>query len=354
MTNTLGSARTRIEKQKARAVRRATYPDRVLGLWKETMRERIEATSQLVSFQVRRGDCHYHSIFSHDGIGSVAETVAWRDKSGLDFLFITDHETVRQKIECVKYRNLWWGQEAGTRHHHMGILGLDKKYRAKGDLAQDYKNIIALGGFPFILHPTGWFPAINYTREQIDDLDRLGDDFTMEVINGANTIFNCYGVSDQRATALWDKHLCQGKIVRGMGNSDGHFYQVIGDIWNGVFVEHLTKNSVITSLWGGHLFISDAPFINLTCSGTMMGDVLNMRPGSTAEMHYECADSYGLQRVRLIADGKVVMDLWPRHKPVVKGSFTMTFKGGKSYLRAECFARDNRRAYTNPIYIRED
>jgi len=256
-------------------------------------------------------------------------------------------------LECVKYRNLWWGQEPFTRHHHLGILGLDEKYDVKHDLAKDYNSIIALGGFPFIPHPTGWFPFTQYTQEQIDDLDRLGDDFSMEVINGANNIFDCYDATDDLALTLWDKHLCQGKIVRGMCNTDAHLYQSIGDIWNGVFVERLTMKNVIASLWDGHLFFSDAPFINMACDRAVMGDVVKKRKGSNVEVRYECADSLGLQRIRLIKDGEVVMDLWPRHEQLVNGLYTMKYKGGKSYVRLECFARDNRRAYTNPIYIRE-
>ena len=108
-----------------------------------------------------------------------------------------------------------WGQEPGTQHHHLGILGLDRKYNVKHDLFKDYNAVIARGGFPFIPHPTGWFPTRRYTREQIDALELLGDNFTMELINGANNIFDCYDTTDDGAIALWDQHLSRGKIVRG-------------------------------------------------------------------------------------------------------------------------------------------
>jgi len=352
MPSTTPRERARQRKLKARAAKRATYPDRVIGFWKEAMRERIEATRKLASFRVSRGDCHYHTTFS-DGIGTVADTAAWMEKAGLDFLFVTDHGTVRQKVECVKYKNLWWGQEPGTQHHHLGILGLDEKYSVKHDLVRDYNSVIARGGFPFIPHPTGWFPTMRYARERIDALDWLGDDFSIEVINGANNIFDCYDITDELSVELWDKHLCQGKIVRGMGNTDAHLHQAIGDVWNGVFVPRLTRKNVLASLWAGHFFASDAPFANLTCGRAIMGDVVKKRRGSAVEVRYECVDSLGLQRVRIVADGRVVRDLWPRHEQILKGSYKIKFKGGKSYVRAECFARDNRRAFTNPIYIQE-
>ena len=136
-------------RKKNRAARRATYPDRVIGFWKEAMRDRIDATRKLASFKVSRGDCHHHTTYS-DGVGSVAETASWVKLAGLDFQFITDHGTVRQKVECVYYENLWWGQEPGTEHHHLGILGLDRKYtqtRPGQRLPQDHR----VGGLS--LHP---------------------------------------------------------------------------------------------------------------------------------------------------------------------------------------------------------
>ena len=346
------SARERALKRKAFAEKRLKYPDRVIGFWKDVMRERIEQTRKLVGFKVSRGDCHIHTTFS-DGIGTVAETAGWIEKAGMDFSFITDHGTVRQKAQCVKYKNLWWGQEPGTQYHHLGILGLDRKYTVTRDLVVDYNNIIALGGFPYIPHPTGWFPATRYTQEKIDALALLGDDFSIEIINGANNIFDCYDITDEMSVALWDKHLSQGKTVRGMGNTDAHLPQALGDVWNGVLVDRLTKKNVLKALWAGHFFASDAPFINLTCGRSGMGDVIQKRKGSAVELRYECADSLGLQQIRVIADGVVVKDLRPRDERVVKGVHKMKFKGGKSYVRVECYARDNRKAFANPIYLRE-
>ena len=344
--------RARQRKLEALAQKRGRYPNQVIGFWKNAMRERIEQTRKLTSLKVRRGDCHMHSIYS-DGIGTVAEIADWVEKAGLDFVFVTDHQTVRQKVECVKFKNIWWGQEPGTQHHHLGILGLDRKYNVKHDLVEDYNSVIARGGFPFIPHPTGWFPTAHYAQEKIDALDLMGDDFTIEIINGANNIFDCYDITDDWSVTLWDKHLCQGKTVRGMGNTDAHLPQAIGDVWNGIFVNRLARKNVIEALWAGHFFVSDAPFINLTCGRSAMGDRVKKRKGSTVEIRYECVDSLGLQHVRVISDGKVVQELWPRHEQVVKGSHRIRFEGGRSYIRVECFARDNRKAFTNPIYIRE-
>ena len=339
-------------KLKALTRKRAAYPDQVIGFWKDAMRDRIDATRKLASFKVRRGDCHSHSTYS-DGIGTVPEIASWVDRAGLDFFFLTDHQTVRQKTECVKYKNMWWGQEPGTQHHHLGILGLDRKYTVKQDLVKDYQGVIARGGFPFIPHPNGWFPRRRYTKEQVDSLNLLGDDFTMELINGANNIFDCFDITDRWSVKLWDRFLRQGKVVRGMGNTDAHLPQAIGDVWNGVSVDRLTKKSVLDALWAGHFFASDAPFIDLRCGRSQMGDTVRRRKDSSIEVRYECVDSIGLQQVRIVADGKVVKEIWPRDEQVVKGTQKLRFGSGTSYIRVECFARDNRKAFANPMYIRE-
>jgi len=321
-------------------------------LWKDVMRERIQQTSNLVSFKAYRGDLHYHSTYS-DGVATVHETKEWIDRAGLDFFFITDHGTVNQKRGCQKYENLWWGQEPGTQHHHLGILGLDRKYNVKRDLAYDYHKVKELGGYPFIPHPTGWFPTTRYNNERIDALNLLGEEFAIEIINGANQVFDCFDITDEMAIELWDKHLCQGKRVTGLGNTDAHLPQAIGDVWTAVFCEPLTKENVLDALWKGHCFASDAPLVHITLNGAKMGDVVYLPAGGTAAFHYECADSRGLSEVRIIKDGQCIEKVSPINDVKAEDTIEIRFGGGKSYCRLECFAIDARRAYSNPIYLWE-
>lgn len=334
------------------AERRETYTTRVFMLWKDVMRERVEQTSKLVSFKVYRGDLHYHSTYS-DGVATVHETKKWIDRAGLDFFFITDHGTVNQKRGCQKYENLWWGQEPGTQYHHLGILGIDRKYTPKRDLAYDYHKAKELGGYPFIPHPAGWFPTTLYSDEQKEALNLLGEEFAIEIINGANQVFDCFDITDQMSIELWDKHLCQGKRVTGLGNTDAHLPQAIGDVWTAVFCEPLTKENVIDALWKGHCFASDAPLVNITLNDAQMGDVVYLPAGSKAMVHYECADSRGLSEVRIIKDGQCIEKISPIDNVKVEDTIEIRFDDGKSYCRLECFSLDQRRAYSNPIYVWE-
>ena len=329
--------------------KREQYPVRVIMMWKDVMRERIEATKKLVSFKPRRGDLHAHSTYS-DGTGTVDEIKEWIDRAGLDFFFLTDHGTVAQKDECKECPRMWWGQENGTRYHHVGVIGLDREINVTDDWEGDCERVKALGGFPFVAHPCGWFPVTRYSEEQKDALRQVGDWLAMELINGANNIFDCYDITDEMSIELWDQLLCAGKTVVGLGCTDAHLPHAIGDVWTAVLCPRLTKRSVLKALWAGHCFVSDAPFLSLRLGDAIMGDTVPRRRGTLA-LSFECADSRGLDTVRIIKDGKVLIEQDVRGQEVVKDTIRDRFAGSRSYYRLECLARDQRRAYSNPIYV---
>ena len=338
------------ERAKRLAQRREEYPRRVITFWKNTMRDRIARSMELVDFRPFRGDFHIHSTYS-DGVGTVEENVEYGKAIGLDFMFITDHGTIRQKVNCKKYDDVWWGQEPGTQYHHLGILGLDRKYTPKRDLAYDYHRVRELGGYSFIPHPTGWFPSTRYTDEQKDALDLLGEEFAIEIINGANQVFDCYDVTDEMAIELWDRHLCGGKRVTGVGCTDAHLPHAVGDVWTGVLCDAPTKECVLDALKGGHCFTSDAPLVRIEVDGVGMGDTLRRSEGSVT-LTFVCADSLGIGDIRVVKDGRTLQQINGEGRTKVEGEIADRFEGERSYYRLECLARDRRRAYTNPVYVR--
>lgn len=320
------------------------------------MRDRIAATKALVGWSGWRGDMHLHTNHS-DGAGTVSELVQYRDHIGLDFIFVTDHWGVTQKRDCVRHERCWWGQEPGIKHHHLGILGIDRKFEPRREsLAEDYTAAVEHGGFPFIPHPTGWFPSTRYTEEQIQSLDELGNHFTMEIINGANQIFDCWDITDEMSVELWDRHLAQGKFVTAMGNTDAHLVEAVGDVWTGVLADELTSEGVIDALKQGRAIVSDGPIADLTveADGTSIagiGGTLHT-PKRPLTLRVLAADSAGLQEVRLIRDGTPMKEWYPRGEQALSTSLADPDGGAKHYYRLECRATDGRRAFTNPVYIR--
>jgi hypothetical protein len=333
---------------------RWNYPFKIARWWHEHMRERVNASRKLFRGpRFFRGDCHSHTVFS-DGIGTVEETNTIKEAAGLDFQFITDHWTVAQKRECVKFKNVWWGQEPVTQYHHLGILDNPRTYQCKKDLLHDFAAAGKLGQLAFIPHPTGWYPVTRYNPERMDFLLKLGPEFNMEIINGANQMLDCFDVTDESSVKLWDRLLCAGRRVHAMGNTDAHLPHCIGSVWNGVFASKLTKNAVIAALKKGRHFVSEAPLIYMEVKSggrrAQMGQMLRVT-GGRATLRFHAADSIGLQILRIVQEGKTIREIDLRRKPTVDGTISLKVGPRSRYVRVECNAKDWRRAYSNPVYF---
>jgi hypothetical protein len=310
-------------------------------------------------------------VFSSDGIHSVAEMKASADAAGLDFAFITDHGTVAQKRECAKFPNLWWGQEPDTRKrglHHFVVLGLSRKYvpvHVRGhqermgteeDLRRDFDYLRLQDAFVFAAHPTGAFPRMWYkNRTNRQDgrqaLLEMSARFGMEVLssNRPAPLFDEWCAS---YAELWDELLGNGQEVTGVGCTDAHSAAWLGNTWTGVLGAECTMESIIQSLQEGHCFASQGPAAVLRSGSALMGDVVPVRRGAKVTVSYECADSAGLAWVRVIAGGKVVRQVLDYGKQVIRGRETVAVRGSSGYVRVECAAIDDRRALSNPIYLR--
>jgi hypothetical protein len=289
-----------------------------------------------------------HTVYS-DGWGSVDDMAATAQARGLDFIFITDHGTIRQKSECRKYNNVWWGQEPGAGQHHVCILDNAKKFVPTKDMRRDAEALRAMGVFFFYPHPVGWFPRTWYTQEQKDALAQAGKSFAMEIMNG---IFRVEAFHDEwmdANLALWDKYLCDGYRVTGLATTDSHFPPGVGNVWTGVLGAKVSRKSVLDVLRSGNVFASAGPAINLTAGAAAMSGTAGPRGGKVA-IELECADAYGLAWARIIQNGREVKRFEYRGKPRGVERLTLRVKPG-SYVRAECAASDDRRAYTNPIYV---
>ena len=71
-----------------------------------------------------------------------------------------------------------------------------------------------------------------------------------------------------------------------------------------------------------------------------------------AAVRVRCADSYGLQLVRLVQDGRVARQFWCKGETIFDRAITVKLPRRDSYVRAECVSVDDRHAYANPIYFR--
>ena len=195
----------------ARTTRRPWSDDQILARRDSVDAHRFErearrakATAGLVPFQFVRGDLHMHTDYS-DGSNTVADMERVARLRGLDFIFVTDHGTIRQKRACEKYRNVWWGQEPGAGLHHVCILAGKRRYEPYGNVARDAARLREMGLFFFFPHPTGWYPSVWYSEEQKDALAEAGPQFAIEVMNGIFRTDPFHDKWTEANVALWDR-----------------------------------------------------------------------------------------------------------------------------------------------------
>jgi len=340
-------------KRKWTAEERLAQRERIEGFRFAREAERAEATRKVARFRYIRGDLHVHTVYS-DGSGTVDDVVRVGQERGLDFMFVTDHSTVRQRTECRKYSAVWWGQEPGAGPHHVCVLAGDRKFVPRGDMKRDAERLRALGHFFFYPHPVGWYPACWYTEEQKDALREVGPEFAIEIINGIFRTDPFHDEWTEANVALWDRYLCEGYRVTGLAATDSHFAPGVGNVWTGVIGARRTLQSVLRALRAGRVFASSGPAVRLTCGRTPMGAIVRSRPERKACLSVRCADARGLSWAKVVQDGRPVREFTCQGRQVLDEQVDVALPRRRSYVRVECAAVDDRRAYSNPIYFRPE
>jgi hypothetical protein len=342
----------RRDHQLFRFPRRATekrwdYPLRMCRFMAAAMATRVERSRKLFRWKFFRGDFHCHTQHS-DGIGTVAEVAEMVKAAKLDFQFVTDHWGLTQAPECREH-GLWVGQEPGTMHHHLGILGLRRAFAPKMDFLADCAELQRLGATWFVPHPTGWWPTRVYPKEAWKIMEQLPSPFLMEICNGANNIINAFDYTDAWAVELWDRLLRMGRKVHAMGNTDAHAPHSIGMVWNGVFAPRCSERDVLSAVRAGRSFVSDGPLLQATLGRAGMGSTAS-KADRRAGLKIAAVDSAGLRSLRVVADGRPLALFDARGRESWERKLALPRRVRK-YVRVEAEAMDSRRALSNPIYL---
>ncbi len=104
------------------------------------------------------GAIHIHSVFS-DGSGEIPDIALFAEESGLDFILMTDHNTLRGLEEGYEK---WYGKtlaligcEINDRknQNHYLAFGIDKTISTRLPAKEYVKLVNGSGGFGFIAHP---------------------------------------------------------------------------------------------------------------------------------------------------------------------------------------------------------
>lgn len=192
------------------------------------------------------GAIHVHSKFS-DGSGNVKEIAEIANNSGLDYLILTDHNTLRAKTEGYEgwYGNtlLLVGVEINDRknQNHYLALGINETLSTRLSAKEYVKKVNDKGGIGFIAHPhekrssmkehppypwTAWdskdFTGIeiwNHMSEWMEGLTEKNKyNYFMHPLKSIKS-------PPLETLRVWDK-LSQKRKVVGIGGLDAHAHKV--------------------------------------------------------------------------------------------------------------------------------
>jgi hypothetical protein len=193
------------------------------------------------------GVIHLHSAYSFDGRTPVAEIIEAANRSGVDFLMLTDHSTLKARDDGFEGWHggtlLIVGEEIAPRFNHYLAFQLDKSIAGEGCISDFHPQttidrVRTGGGMGFIAHPdhggnalfhVKHYPWIDWTVngytgmgiwDFMTDWQNSLSGYLRAILSYAFPAFFLRGPSPD-TLARWDL-LAQKRRVVGIGELDNH------------------------------------------------------------------------------------------------------------------------------------
>ena len=310
-----------------------------------------------------RGDLHCHTHHS-DGTGSLADLAAAARAQRLDFLAVTEHNTISHLPHLKDHGGpdllLIPGEEITTEHGHANAWGIrrwhDFRCDSREQMAQVVQDVRAAGALISINHPKESGPPWEFGDEAQFDC--------LEAWQAPWFVFN------DQSLALWDRLLREGHRLTAVGGSDMHqppFAGPTGNLEVGqpctwVYAPELSVEGVLEGIRAGHVFISEnssGPRVFLTAGAgddgryeAMTGDEVQIKAGATLNLRCRVEGAAGC-RLRLCSTQEI------KFVEIDEDDFCREWAiqiEGDSFFRAEVSHRPEpphvaMRALSNPIYV---
>lgn len=330
-----------------------------------------------------RGDLHMHGAHSDGSCTSQSGrqrvpcplflTIDAALKRGLDFIALSDHNTVSQTNDIRELQPyydqllLMPAREITTFTGHANLFGSDQPldFRVGSATVPDWNSLLRaaaqLHGLVSINHPIrpddescmgcGWAPAKSVDMHLVQ---------AIEAVNGVDALLPDSGIP------FWQHLLDQGYRLTGVGGSDNHdARQVVGTLIGTpttvVHASELSMPAILAGLRAGHVFIdvqgTRDRMLNLTASaGTQvaeMGDAIRTAAGQNLRFTVTASAPEGA-RAEVIVDGKAWqpagVDLVVHEK--LSQSFDWPSDGKRHWIRANVRdAGGNLLLVGNPVYV---
>lgn len=240
-------------------------------------------TLSAAKHQWLKGDLHIHTVHS-DGAYTLAEIDAIAQRGGLDFIGLTDHNTVSQNYCYVGESPVTYvpAMELTTYHGHANLFGVpnpcdDFRVQQASDVERLLLEAKQRGAQVSINHPyDDAGPSCQWQWGYNLPFDWL------EIWNGP------WRSSNSQSLELWNQMLAQGQRIVAVGGSDTHRehpYVRHGRPTTWVYTDTRHVAGILNGIHLGHTFLTyapEGPAIDLHCGHAMMGDVVS--PDSTEDV----------------------------------------------------------------------
>ncbi len=301
-----------------------------------------------------RGDLHGHTHHS-DGRWDVADFVQYGRDYNLDFVTLTDHNTMSPLAEVDSLSSddvlTMGGMELTTYYGHALALGTRQWHewrthqgKTMRDLAQD---IIDSGALYVIAHPRSLGdPQCTGCRWEFDDM-MPGIAHAVEVWNGLWDSYN------QEGLELYYEWLNQGHKLVMTAGTDIHGQPPTGVKsagFNIVLADDLTEADILNAIRQGKSYLSSGPDIKSIAFSdgkqAMMGDTLTTNAPVKLMLVWDGTDEG--DNVRLISEGQIIQEQDATQSKRITATIDEPAKWYVAEIRAE---NGDLKAVTNPIWV---
>ncbi|HEX2620029.1 MAG TPA: CehA/McbA family metallohydrolase [Phototrophicaceae bacterium] len=260
-----------------------------------------------------RGDLHGHTWHS-DGKWDIPDFVRYARKYELDFVTLTDHNTVSglAQIDSLATDDLltMGGIELTTYYGHALALGtrqwLEWRIQPGITMPMIAEQVKKAGALFIIAHPHSiGDPYCTGCDWNYNDM-LPGNARCVEIWNG-----DWGGDSGNEDTVqLWYRWLNQGYRMVATAGTDIHSIMDVDNLhpgFNVVYAAELSQSAILQAIRVGHLYLSGGPRLELTAQNeagqtAMMGDTLD---GETLTINVNWKDCQPGDTLRLIVNGQV-------------------------------------------------
>lgn len=190
------------------------------------------------------GVIHIHTVYS-DGAGTVEDIARVANQQHLDYLVVTDHNTLKPLRDG---KQGWYGmtlvlvgEEISTRAGHYLALNVREEVDRRQPTQAVIDEVNRQGGLGFIAHPH--FKKHRWTDWTISGFTGIeAYNVAHDALNGQKLRIAVWGVAvpadplflsvierPDKPLATWDELLANGRVV-GIGSSDAHEVRLPGGI----------------------------------------------------------------------------------------------------------------------------